>query len=208
MGAARAGFDPWSHFQGQRSQFHPEARRPRTGELTGGGDEKTGWPEASGIFRAAHVSDPAVSVLQRDNRGANAARPVDVPTTDPQGNLTRKTASTAMGAGAIPDEAVGDIQRMVLAGQLSYQRNGDKGSVNRAVQTIQDKGFQRAMEEFSASVRKGLVSKDLATLGQQLLVNAANAGDGKATAELLSLMGGPARAQRSGSRGERTSKGA
>lgn len=143
VGAARAGFDPWSHFQGQRSQFHPE--------------------------------------------GANAARPVDVPTTDPQGNLTRKTASTAMGAGAIPDEAVGDIQRMVLAGQLSYQRNGDKGSINRAVETIRDKGFQRAMEEFSASVRKGLVSKDLATLGQQLLVNAANAGDGKATAELLSL---------------------
>ena len=119
--------------------------------------------------------------------GANAARPVDVPTTDPQGRLIRRTASTAMGAKAIPDEAVADIQNMVLRGELSYQRAGDKASVERARRTIEEKGYQRAMEEFSAQVRKGVVSKDMATLGQQLLLNAANAGDGKTTAELLSL---------------------
>ena len=51
VGAARKGFDPWSEFQGTKSEFFPE--------------------------------------------GANAARPVDVPTTDPQGRRIRKTASTA-----------------------------------------------------------------------------------------------------------------
>lgn len=119
--------------------------------------------------------------------GANAARPVDVPTTDPQGRRIRKTASTAMGAKAIPDEVVGDIQNMVLRGELSYDRRSDRASIDRAVRTIEEKGYQRALEEFSAQVRKGVVSKDIATLGQQLLINAANAGDGKATAELLSL---------------------
>lgn len=119
--------------------------------------------------------------------GANAARPVDVPTTDPQGRRIRKTASTAMGAKAIPDEVVGDIQNMVLRGELSYNRRSDRASIDRAVRTIEEKGYQRALEEFSAQVRKGVVSKDIATLGQQLLINAANAGDGKATAELLSL---------------------
>lgn len=143
VGAARKGFDPWSEFQGTKSEFFPE--------------------------------------------GANAARPVDVPTTDPQGRPIRKTASTAMGAKAIPDEAVGDIQNMVLRGELSYDRVSDRTSIDRAVRTIEEKGYQRALEEFSTQVRKGLVSKDIATLGQQLLVNAANAGDGKATAELLSL---------------------
>lgn len=143
VGAARKGFDPWSEFQGTRSEFFPE--------------------------------------------GANAARPVDVPTTDPQGRRIRKTASTAMGAKAIPDEVVGDIQNMVLRGELSYNRRSDRASVDRAVRTIEEKGYQRALEEFSAQVRKGVVSKDIATLGQQLLINAANAGDGKATAELLSL---------------------
>ena len=143
VGAARKGFDPWSEFQGTKSEFFPE--------------------------------------------GANAARPVDVPTTDPQGRPIRKTASTAMGAKAIPDEAVGDIQNMVLRGELSYNRRSDRASIDRAVRTIEEKGYQRALEEFSAQVRKGVVSKDIATLGQQLLINAANAGDGKATAELLSL---------------------
>lgn len=143
VGAARKGFDPWSEFQGTKSEFFPE--------------------------------------------GANAARPVDVPTTDPQGRPIRKTASTAMGAKAIPDEAVGDIQNMVLRGELSYDRVSDKSSINRAIRTIKEKEFWGALEEFRNSVSKGVVSKDIATLGQQLLVNAANAGDGKATAELLSL---------------------
>lgn len=119
--------------------------------------------------------------------GANAARPVDVPTTDPQGRRIRKTASTAMGAKAIPDEVVGDIQNMVLRGELSYDRVSDKSSINRAIRTIKEKEFWGALEEFRNSVSKGVVSKDIATLGQQLLINAADAGDGKATAELLSL---------------------
>ena len=119
--------------------------------------------------------------------GANAAREVDMPTTDPQGRPIRKTAATAMGARAIPEEALADIQNMVLRGELSYNKVSDKSSIDRAVRTIREKGYQGALEEFSAQVRKGVVSKDMATLGQQLLINAANAGDSRTTAELLSL---------------------
>lgn len=119
--------------------------------------------------------------------GANAARPVDVPTTDAEGNPIRKTAATAMGAKAIPDEVVGDIQNMVMNGDLSYQVATDKAAITRAISTIQADGFQRSLQQFSDSVQKGVVSKDMAALGQQLLVNAANAGDSNATAEILSL---------------------
>lgn len=119
--------------------------------------------------------------------GANAAREVEVPVRDPQGRRIRRTASTAMGAKAIPDEIVGDIQNMVLRGELSYDRVSDKASINRAIKTIQDKGYQGTLEEFRNAVNKGVISKDIATLGQQLLINAANAGDSRTTAELLSL---------------------
>lgn len=119
--------------------------------------------------------------------GANAARPVDVPTTDAEGNPIRKTAATAMGAKAIPDEVVGDIQNMVMSGDLSYKRVTDRDSINRAISRIKADGFQRALGDFSDAVQKGVVSKDMATLGQQLLVNAANAGDSNSTAEILSL---------------------
>ena len=143
VGAAQKGFDPWSAFQGTKSEFFPE--------------------------------------------GANAARPVDVPTTDRSGRRIRKTASTGMGAKAFPDEVVGDIQNMVLSGKLSYDPVTDQASIQRAQDHIRSQGFERSLEEFTSSVERGVVSKDLTTLGQQLLVNAANAGDGKATAELLSL---------------------
>ena len=143
VGAAQKGFDPWSAFQGTKSEFFPE--------------------------------------------GANAARPVDVPTTDRSGRRIRKTASTAMGAKAFPDEVLGAIQNMVLSGKLSYDPVTDQASIQRAQDHIRSQGFERALEEFTSSVERGVVSKDLTTLGQQLLVNAANAGDGKATAELLSL---------------------
>ena len=119
--------------------------------------------------------------------GANAAREVDMPTTDPQGRPIRKTAATAMGARAIPEEALADIQNMVLRGELSYNKVSDKSSIDRAVRTIREKGYQGALEEFRSDVQRGVVSKDMATLGQQLLVNAANAGDSRTTAELLSL---------------------
>lgn len=121
--------------------------------------------------------------------GANAARPVDVPTTDPQGRLVRRTASTAMGAKAIPDEVVSDIQNMVLRGDLSYTRKGDKPAIDRAVKTIQDKGYQGALENFRNNIGRGVISKDIAALGQQLLINAANAGDENTIAEVLSLYG-------------------
>lgn len=143
VGAAPLGFDPYSHFLNQKSEFFPE--------------------------------------------GANAARPVDVPTTDLDGRNIRKTAATAMGAKAIPDEAVTEIQKMIMAGKLSYDVNSDKVSIQQAEKTLRDKGFDGALEYFTANVKKGLVSKDLATVGQQLLINAANAGDTDGLARVLSL---------------------
>ena len=121
------------------------------------------------------------------DQGANAARPVLVPKKDADGNPVRRTARTAMGAKAIPESVASDIANLVRTGQMSYERAADKPSVQRAVDRIQNDGFERSMQYFSDEVRKGIASKDLVTLGQQLLINAANAGDGKATAELLNL---------------------
>ena len=152
------------------------------------GSGRENLPENSvGANKASPWGEFVASSKEFFPEGANAARDVDVPTTDPQGRRIRKTAATAMGAKAIPDEAIADIQNMVLRGELSYNRVSDKSSIDRAVKTIQDKGYQGALEEFRNSVSKGVVSKDIATLGQQLLINAANAGDGKTTAELLTL---------------------
>ena len=156
----------------------------------GAGPEYLTGPESS-VGGAREGFDPwsqfQLSKSEFFPEGANAARPVDVPTTDPQGRPIRKTAATAMGAKAIPDEAVADIQNMVLRGELSYTRKSDRDAIDRAVKTIQDKTYQGALEEFRTEVQRGVISKDVTALGQQLLINAANAGDGDTMAEVLTL---------------------
>lgn len=119
--------------------------------------------------------------------GANAARPADVPMFDANGNPISKSASTVLGAKAIPDEAVEDIEQMIADGMLSYNTVKDHDSLSLARTKISRNGFDGALEEFRSEVKKGKVSKDLVTLGQTLLNNAANSGDGHAVAEILML---------------------
>ena len=119
--------------------------------------------------------------------GANAARPVDVPTRDFAGQRVSKSASTVMGAEAIPDSVIPQIEQMVADGQLSYTRKGDSAAINNARRLVADNGFDGALERFRSAVTSGKVSKDTVVLGQTLMNNAANAGDGKALAEILSL---------------------
>lgn len=119
--------------------------------------------------------------------GANAVRPVDVPMQDFDRRNVSKSASTVMGAKAIPDDVVPMIEQMVADGKLSYDARSDEESVVNANKTIADKGFDGAMEEFRSAVTSGKASKDIVTLGQELLNNAANAKDGDAVAELMVL---------------------
>lgn len=152
------------------------------------GSGRENLPEtAVGANKASPWTEFVSSSTEFIPEGANAARDVDVPTKDPRGRLIRRTASTAMGAKAIPDEAVADIQNMVLRGELSYARKSDRAAIDWAVKTIQEKTYQGALEEFRSQVQKGVMSKDIAALGQQLLINAANAGDGDTMAEVLTL---------------------
>ncbi len=120
--------------------------------------------------------------------GENPARPVDVPVRDFDGRDIAKSASTIMGAKAIPDEVIPMIEQMIADGEFSHDRITNAASLSRSREKIQSLGFDAALESYRNDVRQGVASKDTVTLGQLLLVNAANAEDGPATAELLSLI--------------------
>ena len=121
------------------------------------------------------------------SEGANAARPVDVPMYDANGNPISKSASTVLGAKAIPDDVIPQIEQMIADGELSYTTVKDKESLQHASNTVERYGFDGAMQEFRTSVNSGKVSKDIMTLGQTLLNTAANNRDGHAVAEILTL---------------------
>lgn len=119
--------------------------------------------------------------------GANAARVPDVPMFDVDGNKISKSASTVLGAKAIPDDAVEDIEQMIADGMLSYNTLSDQESLQRARHDLIEYGFEQCFGKFRSAVNAGKANKDIVTLGQMLLNNAANARDGKAVAELLVL---------------------
>lgn len=121
------------------------------------------------------------------SEGANAARPVDVPMYDANGNPISKSASTVLGAKAIPDDVIPQIEQMIADGELSYTTVKDKESLQRARNTVERYGFDGAMQDFRKAVNSGKVSKDIMTLGQTLLNTAANNRDGHAVAEILTL---------------------
>lgn len=117
--------------------------------------------------------------------GENAARQVDVPTTDLNDQRIPKSAATVMESGNITDEAVMEVQRQVADGTLSFTRNTDKGAMARAEQTVRELGWDGAVERFHQEARRGVVSKDNMALGATLLVHSAQNGDIKTFAGLL-----------------------
>ena len=171
------------------------AKREIAGAVEPSAPESLIWdlPTADGLGAAdAGSLNTAYDRLQAQSsqfhpEGANAARPVDVPVQDFAGRNVSRVASNVMGAQAIPDSVIPMIEQMVAGGELSYDRNTNNASLERARRRIQDKGFDGALEEFRSSVMDGRVSKDLSTLGQTLLNTAANNRDGRAVADILSL---------------------
>lgn len=170
------------------NQAYIDAKSAIAGNLTaeyGSGLDGIGAADAGSLNTAYENLQAQSSRFYPE--GANAARPVDVPMQDFSGRNVSKSASTVMGAKAIPDDVVPMIEQMVADGKLSYDARSDEESVVNANKTIADKGFDGAMEEFRSAVNGGKASKDIVTLGQELLNNAANAKDGDAVAELMVL---------------------
>lgn len=76
--------------------------------------------------------------------GANAARPVDMPATDPTGKNTRRFASNAAGAQGVPNRGVDQIEQDFMDGKYGYEVKGDKQAVEKASALLEGKGFDYA----------------------------------------------------------------
>lgn len=150
-------------------------------------------PKNDGVGAAsAKMLNSDYDKLQMNSRsfypeGANAARPVDVPTRDAHGDPISKSASTVMGAKAIPDSMIAEIEQLTADRAFSYRSESDRHAIDRANSTIRSAGWEGALDRYRTAIKRGVVSKDIAVLGQTLLNNAANSGDSKTTAEILSL---------------------
>lgn len=119
--------------------------------------------------------------------GANAARPVDVPTKDLDGYNIPKSASTMMGAQVLRDADVRQLEQMVSDGILSFGTIHDGDAIRYADHILRDKGFDAALEQYRNSARANVATKGNVALGQLLMRRASAAGNGDALAEIVTL---------------------
>lgn len=145
-------------------------------------------PESSVGAASAGFVDPESARLTEqyqsavDTYGAlperpNLARQMEVPASMDGETVVPRTVQTALGSEATSSEAVGAITDEVARGGFSRAVITDRASLARAERTITENGFQRALADWTATVRSGKVSKDTTTLGLTLYNNAINAGN-------------------------------
>ena len=110
--------------------------------------------------------------------GENPARVVDVPVSTDGNDRVRRYARTAMEAEATPESMIAEFEQGVANGLFSYNPRRDRDSLNRATQTINDKGFDGALEQWGdVTSGRRTANKDDIVLAQMLYGAAAKAGD-------------------------------
>lgn len=113
------------------------------------------------------------------------ARDVQVPKQTADNKKVSRTVRTVMEAAATPDGMVPTIQDMVAKGDFSYEVAGDKEAIETAEATIRDKGFQASLMDWTSALAAGKVSKQNVADGWALYNAAAQAGDTKTAADIL-----------------------
>lgn len=163
---------------------NPELPEGRGAMSVGGAGQFANW-QAETPESGFHPVNRQAAEATVKNRGR---APSEVPRVNSQGRLTSKTASTLLNANITPNEFAQQMEDALASGQFSRMAYSDQRATNRAEQTIQDKGFQRAKEDWMSDMKAGRFNKDLSALGITLYNNAVNSGDAITAMDIASEM--------------------
>lgn len=170
--------------QEEGDAVNPELPEGRGAMSVGGAGQFANW-QAETPESGFHPVNRQAAEATMEIRGR---APSEVPRVNPQGRLTSKTASTLLNANITPNEFAQQMEEALASGQFSRMAYSDQRATNRAEQTIQDKGFQRAKEDWMSDMKAGRFNKDLSALGITLYNNAVNSGDAITAMDIASEM--------------------
>ena len=112
----------------------------------------------------------------------------EIPTMNPYGRLTSKTASTLMNANITPNDFVTKMEDALARGEFSRMVYSDSKAIAQVRQKIENVGFQRAKEDWMGAMQNGNSSKFNTAMGITLYNNAVNAGDAIAALDIVNTM--------------------
>lgn len=106
--------------------------------------------------------------------GENPFRESAMPQSTTGEDRVSRTARTIYEAEATPDTRLGDIRQAVVDGKLSYVPVSNSTLEAEARQSIEYKGWNESLRDWTADVRSGKVNPKLIAMGEALINNAGN----------------------------------
>lgn len=117
--------------------------------------------------------------------GENPVRSDDVPVSTNGTDRVSQSVVTEKGARVTPDEFVPLIENETVKGGFSFIHITNDATVQKAVAEIESIGWDAALREWTAKVRKGITSADVEAMGALLYNNAVNSGDFRLALDIL-----------------------
>lgn len=130
--------------------------------------------------------------------GENPVRPDDAPRSTNGEDRVSQTVVTAKGAQVTPDEFVPLIENETMKGGFSFIPVSNNDVTQRATARIAEKGWSRALADWTSDVRAGKAGDSITATGALLYNYAVNSGD---TGLALSVLSDYAAAVRNSARG-------
>ena len=130
--------------------------------------------------------------------GENPVRPDDAPRSTNGEDCVSQTVVTAKGAQVTPDEFVPLIENETMKGGFSFIPVSNNDVTQRATARISEKGWSRALADWTSDVRAGKAGDSITATGALLYNYAVNSGD---TGLAFSVLSDYATAVRNSARG-------
>lgn len=190
-----------SHAQ-SHAQFEPQSQAQTKEAIPVAVNEENSLPEGMGAASKNFAGDFASwventpgyqfhrineSAYQQTEAEQGRARE-EIPTMNPYGRLTSKTASTLMNANITPNDFVTKMEDALARGEFSRMVYSDAKAIAQVRQKIENVGFQRAKEDWMGAMQNGNSSKFNTAMGITLYNNAVNAGDAIAALDIANTM--------------------
>lgn len=184
------------------AQFEPQSQAQTKEAIPVAVNEENSLPEGMGAASKNFAGDFASwventpgdqfhrineSAYQQTEAEQGRARE-EIPTMNPYGRLTSKTASTLMNANITPNDFVTKMEDALARGEFSRMVYSDAKATAQVRQKIENVGFQRAKEDWMGEMQNGISSKFNTAMGITLYNNAVNAGDAIAALDIANTM--------------------
>lgn len=169
-----------------------------------GGSSKTRLGTgSSSISQARKIASPSrqiapelIEKYRAIPKGEHPANDVQVPAATGEGQRTRQTVRTVLESSHADARLMEQTEQKLRQGLLSYKPISNAEALQKANQTLETEGYDRALGRFSGAIGgetaggapTGRTDKYTIALGERLLAEAQNRGDTKAAMDILSQL--------------------